>query len=87
MKKKDNYIKYFTDNVDEIELPAYVCQAMFNLMKLANMSEEEIYKKYEFTNNPDSEKTDRKALYKMLVDIEKIDPSIPYNNYYLKYFE
>ena len=45
MKKKENYIKYFTDNVDEFELPAYVCQAMFNLMKLANMSEEEIYKK------------------------------------------
>ena len=44
MKKKENYIKYFTDNVDEIELPAYVCQAMFNLMKLENMSEEEIYK-------------------------------------------
>ena len=87
MKKKENYIKYFTDNVDEIELPAYVCQAMFNLMKLANMSEEEIYKKYEFTNNSSSEKTDRKALYKMLVDIEKIDPSIPYNNYYLNYFE
>ena len=87
MKKKENYIKYFTDNVDEIELPAYVCQAMFNLMKLANMSEEEIYKKYKFTNNCDSEKNDRKALYKMLVDIEKIDPSIPYNNYYLNYFE
>ena len=49
MKKKENYIKYFTDNVDEIELPAYVCQAMFNLIKLENMSEEEIYKKYEFT--------------------------------------
>ena len=87
MKKKENYIKNFTDNVDEIELPAYVCQAMFNLMKLANMSEEEIYKKYNFTYNCDSEKTDRKALYKMLVDIEKIDPSIPYNNYYLNYFE
>ena len=87
MKKKENYIKYFIDNVDEIELPAYVYQAMFNLMKLANMSEEEIYKKYEFTNNCGSEKTDRKALYKMLVDIEKIDPSIPYNNYYLNYFE
>lgn len=28
MKKKENHIKYFTDNVDEIELPAYVCQAM-----------------------------------------------------------
>lgn len=55
MKKKENYIKYFTDNVDEIELPAYVCQAMFNLMKLENMSEEEIYKKYEFTNNCDFE--------------------------------
>ena len=87
MKKKENYIKYFTDNVDEIELPAYVCQAMFNLMKLASMSEEEIYEKYEFTNNSSNEKTDRKALYKMLVDIEKIDPSIPYNNYYLNYFE
>ena len=87
MKKKENYIKYFTDNVDEIELPAYVCQAMFNLMKLENMSEEEIYKKYEFTNNSSSEKIDRKALYKMLVDIEKIAPSIPYNNYYLNYFE
>ena len=56
MKSKENYIKYFTDNVDEIELPAYVCQAMFNLMKLANMSEEEIYKKYKFTNNCGSEK-------------------------------
>lgn len=87
MKKKENYIKYFTDNVDVFELPAYVCQAMFNLMKLTNMSEEEIYKKYKFTNNCDSVKTDRKALYKMLVDIEKIDPSIPYNNYYLNYFE
>ena len=87
MKKKENYIKYFTDNVDEFELSSYVCQAMFNLMKLANMSEEEIYKKYELTNNCNSEKTDRKALYKMLVDIEKIDPSIPYNNYYLNYFE
>lgn len=87
MKKKENYIKYFTDNVDVFELPAYACQAMFNLMKLTNMSEEEIYEKYEFTNNCDSEKTNRKALYKMLVDIEKIDPSIPYNNYYLNYFE
>jgi len=87
MKKQKNYIKYFTDNVDDFELPAYVCQAMFNLMELANMSEEEIYDKYEFTNNCDSEKTDRKALYKMLVDIEKIDPSILYNNYYLNYFE
>ena len=62
MKKKENYIKYFTNNVDEIELPAYVCRAMFNLMKLANISEEEIYKKYEFTNNSNSEKIDRKAL-------------------------
>ena len=44
MKKKENYIKYFTDNVDVFELPAYVCQAMFNLMKLANMSEEEFIK-------------------------------------------
>lgn len=87
MKKEENYIKYFTDNVDEIELPAYICRAIFNLMKLANISEEEIYKKYEFTNNCNSEKIDRKALYKMLVDIEKADPSIPYNNYYLNYFE
>ena len=39
MKKKENFIKYFTDNVDEFELPAYVCQAMLNLIKLANMSE------------------------------------------------
>lgn len=37
MKKKENYIKYFTDYVDEIELPAYVCQAMFNLMKVTNL--------------------------------------------------
>lgn len=87
MNNKENYIKYFTDNVDEIELPAYVCQAIFDLIKLTNMSEKGIYKKYEFTNNCGSEKTDRKALYKMLVDIEKLDPSIPYNNYYLNYFE
>ncbi len=38
MKKKENYIKYFTDNVDVFELPAYACQAMFNLMKLTNMN-------------------------------------------------
>lgn len=37
MKKKENYIKYFTDYVDEIELPAYVWQAMFNLMKVTNL--------------------------------------------------
>jgi hypothetical protein len=46
-------------------------------------------KKYKFTNNNVIvKKTDRKALYKMLVDIgKKIDPSISYNNYYLNYFE
>lgn len=87
MNKKENYIKYFRDNVDVFELPAYACQIMFNLMMLTNMSEEEIYEKYEFTNNCDSEKINRKALYKMLVDDEKIDSSIPYNNYYLNYFE
>lgn len=87
MNKKENYIKYFIDNVDVFELPAYACQVMFNLMMLTNMSEEEIYEKYEFTNNCDSEKINRKALYKMLVDNEKIDSSIPYNNYYLNYFE
>ena len=87
MKKQENYIKYFTNSVDELELPAYVCQAIFDLNKLSNMSEEEIYKKYKFTNNCDSEKNERKALYKMLVDIEKLDSSIPYNNYYLNYFE
>lgn len=37
MKKKENYIKYFTDNVDVFELPAYACQAMFYLMKLTNL--------------------------------------------------
>ena len=87
MKKQKNYIKYFTESVDELELSAYVCQAIFDLNKLSNMSEEEIYKKYKFTNNCDSEKNERKALYKMLVDIEKLDTSIPYNNYYLNYFE
>ncbi len=87
MKKQKNYIKYFTESVDELELSAYVCQAIFDLNKLSNMSEEEIYKKYKFTNNCDSEKNERKALYKMLVDIEKLDSSIPYNNYYLNYFE
>lgn len=86
MKKKENYIKYFTNNVDEIELPAYVCRAMFNLMKLANISEEEIYKKYDSLIIVIVKKLIER-LYKMLVDIEKIDPSIPYNNYYLNYFE
>lgn len=71
MNKKKNYIKYFTDNVDVFELLAYARQSMFNLMNLTNMSEEEIYEKYEFTNNCDSEKTNRKAIYKMLADIEK----------------
>lgn len=87
MNKKENFIKFFTDNVDLFELLAYALQSIFNLMNLTNMSEEEIYEKYEFTNNYDSEKTNRKAIYKMLADIEKIEPSIPYYNYYLNYFE
>lgn len=67
MKKKENYIKYFADNVDEIELLAYICQSMFNLMKLFNMNEEKIYKKYEYTNNCDNLKTDKKTLHNPIV--------------------
>ena len=72
MKNKENYIKYFTDNVDEFELPVYVCQAMFNLMKLANMSEEEIYK-----NNKkliDS----KKYIYKQNIKLKNKDDEINY---------
>ena len=29
MKIKENYIKYFTDNVDEFELPAYIYAKLF----------------------------------------------------------
>lgn len=39
MKKKENYIKYFTDYVDEIELPAYVCQALLLVLKQAQVIE------------------------------------------------
>lgn len=54
-----------------LKLPTYICQNIFNLMKLTNMNIEKVYKKYEFTNNYDSKKTDKKVLYKILVDIEK----------------
>lgn len=37
MNKKENYIKYFIDNVDVFELSAYAWQAKFNLMKLTNL--------------------------------------------------
>ena len=51
MKSKENYIKYFTDNVDEFELLAYVCQAIFNLDKkikrlLAEKCRKDCLKKY-----------------------------------------
>lgn len=60
---------------------------MFNLMELINMSEEKFIKNMNLPIILVVKKTGRKALYKMLVDIEKIDSSIPYNNYYLNYFE
>lgn len=51
------------------------------------MSEEKFIKNMNLPIILVVKKTGRKALYKMLVDIEKIDSSIPYNNYYLNYFE
>lgn len=51
------------------------------------MSENDIYKKYNFNCNSSGEQKDRKVLYNMLLDIDKIDSNIVYNNFYLNYFK
>ncbi len=55
MKKQNNYIRYFAYNVDEVELYAYINEAIFNLIELTNMSENDIYKKYNFSCNSSGE--------------------------------
>lgn len=87
MKKQNNYIRYFAYNVDEVELYAYINEAIFDLIELTNMSENDIYKKYTFSCNSSGEQKDRKVLYKMLLDIDKIDSNIVYDNFYLNYFK
>lgn len=44
MKNKENYIKYFTDNVDEIELMAYVCQAVNDTIRMYKKGNIGMYK-------------------------------------------
>lgn len=87
MKKQNNYIRYFAYNVDEVELYAYINEAIFDLIELTNMSENDIYKKYNFNCNSSGEQKDRKVLYNMLLDIDKIDSNIVYDNFYLSYFK
>lgn len=60
MKKQNNYIRYFAYNVDEVELYAYINEAIFDLIELTNMSENDIYKKYNFSCNSSGEQKDRK---------------------------
>ena len=79
MKKQNNYIRYFAYNVDEVELYAYINEAIFDLIELTNMSD--------FSCNSSGEQKDRKVLYNMLLDIDKIDSNIVYNNFYLNYFK
>lgn len=62
MKKQNNYIRYFAYNVDEVELYAYINEAIFDLIELTNMSENDIYKKYNFSCNSPGEQKDRKVL-------------------------
>lgn len=87
MKKQNNYIRYLAYNVDEVELYAYINEAIFDLIELTNMSENDIYKKYNFSSNSSGEQKDRKVLYNMLLDIDKIDSNIVYDNFYLSYFK
>ncbi len=87
MKKQNNYIRYFAYNVDEVELYTYINEAIFDLIKLTNMNENDIYKKYNFNCNSSEEQKDRKVLYNMLLDIDKIDSNIVYDNFYLSYFK
>lgn len=87
MKKQNNYIRYFAYNVDEVELYAYINEAIFDLIELTNMSENDIYKKYNFSCNSSGEQKDRNVLYNMLLDIDKIDSNIVYNNFYLNHFK
>ena len=60
MKKQNNYIRYFAYIVDEVELYAYINEAIFDLIELTNMSENDIYKKYNFSCNSSGEQKDRK---------------------------
>ncbi len=87
MKKQNIYIKYFANNVDDAELYAYINEAIFDLIDLTNMSENDIYKKYNFSCNSSGEQKDRKFLYNILLNIDKIDNNIVYNNFYLNYFK
>lgn len=87
MKKQNNYIRYFAYNIDEVELYAYINEAIFDLIELTNMSENDIHKKYDFNCNSSGEQKDRKVLYNMLLDIDKIDSNIVYDNFYLSYFK
>ena len=85
LPKEKQDIRYFVDNVDEIELPAYVCEAIFDINELYDLSEDEIYEKYKFSCNS-SESVDRKALFKMLIDIDKSDKKDVRKKYYENYF-
>ena len=87
MKKQNIYIKYFANNVDDAELYAYINEAIFDLIDLTNMSENDIYKKYNFSCNSSGEQKDRKVLYNMFLDINKIGSNIVYDNFYLNYFK
>lgn len=87
MKKQNNYIRYFAYNIDEVELYAYINETIFDLIELINMSENDIYRKYNFSCNSSEEQKDRKVLYNMLLDIDKIDSNIVYDNFYLNYFK
>ena len=73
MKKQNNYIRYFANNVDDAELYAYINEAIFDLIELTNMSENDIYKKYNFSCNSSGEQKDRS--------------NIVYDNFYLNYFK
>ena len=85
LPKEKQYIRYFVDNVDDEELLAYVCDAIFDINELYGLSEEEINKKYNFKNSA-SDSVFRKALFRMLIDIDKKDEKIVYKNYYENYF-
>lgn len=87
MKKQNNYIRNFAYIVDEVELYAYINESIFDLIELTNMNENDIYKKYNFNCNSSGEQKDRKVLYNMLLDIDKIDSNIVYDNFYLNYFK
>lgn len=85
MEKRKDYIDYFCKNVDEEELLEYVAEAEFDLIELLGLTEDQILRRYHFSDSG-SDAMFRRALKRMLKDLDMIDSNMVCQNYYLNYF-